>query len=168
MYITMSETFTKIDSLMKFTDWNFKRNVAYEPAKNPRYHVHCFDVMLIFPNWCPSYIPPWLVFAKHHAISSWCRIFSSRSRSRKIRILCGFWSFLLIVVTVISSLLKTAFWQTSIRSQSLVKSLYRSDKDKITFKAIEKHRFGLRKTVLKHLKMPRIILAQYAIPKKHP
>ena len=50
MYITMSETFAKIDSLMKFIDWNFKRNLAYEPAKNPRYHIHCFDVTLIFPN----------------------------------------------------------------------------------------------------------------------
>ena len=29
----------------------------------------------------------------------------------------------------------------------------RSDKDKITFKAIEKYRYGLLKTVSKHLKM---------------
>ena len=28
----------------------------------------------------------------------------------------------------------------------------KSNKDKITFKAIEKHRYGLRKTVSKHLK----------------
>ena len=34
-----------------------------------------------------------------------------------------------------------------------MKILWRSDKDKITFKAIEKrHRYGLRKTVSKHLK----------------
>ena len=46
---------------------------------------------------------------------------------------------------------KTAFWQTSVHSQSLVKILWRSDKDKNTFKAIEKHRYGLRKTVSKHL-----------------
>ena len=34
-----------------------------------------------------------------------------------------FWSFLFIVVIVISILLKTAFWQTSFHSQWLVKSL---------------------------------------------
>ena len=45
------------------TPWNFKRNLAYQPAKNPRYNINCFDVntMQIFPNWCPLYIPPWLV-----------------------------------------------------------------------------------------------------------
>ena len=34
-----------------------------------------------------------------------------------------------------------------------MKILWRSDKDKITFKAIEKHRYGLQKTVSKNLKM---------------
>ena len=34
-----------------------------------------------------------------------------------------------------------------------MKILRRLDKDKITFKAIEKHRYGLQKTVSKHLKM---------------
>jgi len=24
-------------------------------AKNSGYNIHCFDVMPIFPNWCPSY-----------------------------------------------------------------------------------------------------------------
>ena len=48
-----------------------------------------------------------------------------------------------------SILLKTAFWQTSIHSQSLVEILWRSNKDKITFKAIEQHRYGLRETVSK-------------------
>ena len=43
------------------------------------------------------------------------------------------------------------FWQTSIQSQS-VKILQRSDKHIITFEAIEKYRYGLRKTVSKHLK----------------
>ena len=51
------------------------------------------------------------------------------------------------VVIVISILLKPAFWQTLIHSQSLVKIFWRSDKDKITFKAAEKHRCGLRETV---------------------
>ena len=32
------------------TPWNFKINLSYEPVKNPRYNIHCFDVMLIFPN----------------------------------------------------------------------------------------------------------------------
>ena len=33
--------------------------------------------------------------------------------------------------------------------------MYRSDKDKITLKAIEKHGYGLRKTVSKHLNSER-------------
>ena len=63
-----------------------------------------------------------------------------------------FQSFLFIVVIVTSILLKTAFCQTLIHSQSLVKSLKRSDKGKISFKVVEKHRYGLPKTVSKHLK----------------
>ena len=51
-------------------------------------------------------------------------------------------------------LLKTAFSQTSIHSQSLVRILWRSDKDNIIFKTIEKHRYGLRKTISKHLNRP--------------
>ena len=43
----------------------------------------------------------------------------------------------------LSHLLKLTFWQFSIYSQSLVKILWQSDKDKITFKAIEKDRYGL-------------------------
>ena len=56
-----------------------------------------------------------------------------------------------IVVIVISILLKSTFSQISIHSQLLVKILKRSDKEKTTLKAIEKHRYGLRKTVSKHL-----------------
>ena len=41
----MSENFMKIDSLQ-----HFKANLSYEPVKNSRYNIHCFDVMLIFPN----------------------------------------------------------------------------------------------------------------------
>ena len=37
------------------------RNLVYEPPKNTRYNIHWFGVMLIFPNWCSSYIPPWPV-----------------------------------------------------------------------------------------------------------
>ena len=57
-----------------------------------------------------------------------------------------FQNFLFIVVIVILILLKPAFWQTSIHSQSLMKSLKPSDKDNFTFKTNEKHRYGLRKT----------------------
>ena len=67
-----------------------------------------------------------------------------------------FQSFLFIVVIVIPILLKIIFRQTSIHSQSLhgaVRVLWRSDKDKITFKVTEKHRYGLPKTVSKYLKI---------------
>ena len=77
------------------------------------------------------------LFAQHHALSSWYRIFSGKSKSSKIRIL-SISKFLFIVVIVISILLKTVFLQTSIHIQSLMKSLWLSDKDKITFKAIKK------------------------------
>ena len=48
------------------------------------------------------------VFAKHHPVSSWCWIVSSRSRWRKIWIL-SISKFFFIVVIVISILQKTAF-----------------------------------------------------------
>ena len=45
---TMSENFSiKNDSLQHLEIC--KKNLACEPAKNPRYNIHCFDVMLIFP-----------------------------------------------------------------------------------------------------------------------
>ena len=43
------------------------------------------------------------------------------------------------------------------------KILQRSDKDKITFQEIEKHRFGIGKTVSKHLKI--LILYQRCVGK---
>ena len=64
-----------------------------------------------------------------------------------------FQSFLFIVVIVIPILLKIIFRQTSIHSQSLVRVLWRSDKDKIIFKVTEKHRYGLPKTVSKYLRV---------------
>ena len=57
---------------------------------------------------------------------------------------------------MISILLKTEFGQTSIHSQSLVKILWRSEKDKITFKAID-NRYGLRETVSKHPNTQRLM-----------
>ena len=51
----------------------------------------------------------------------------------------------------ISILLKTASCLTSIHSQSLVKILWRSDTDEITFKAIKKQRYDLRETVASEL-----------------
>ena len=89
------------------------------------------------------------VLAKHHTISSRCRILAGLDSAK-----FGFYRFqrfLFIVVIVTSILLKNAFWQTSIHNQFLVKILLRSDKDIITFNAIEKHRYGLPKIVSKHL-----------------
>ena len=61
------------------------------------------------------------LFAEHHTLSSLCRIFSSRSKSRKSRLfffcsfVCLFFLRLLfIVVIVILISLKAAFWQISI------------------------------------------------------
>ena len=73
------------------------------------------------------------LFAKHHTLSSLCRIFSSMSKSREI--------WIKSIFMVISIILKTAFWQILIYSQSLMKILWRSEKDKLNFKAIEKHRY---------------------------
>ena len=71
IYITMSEPFVKIEQdWFIVTPWNFKTNLAYEPAKNLPYNIHCFlHVMLIFPNWCPLYIPQWLVQFSMNLIS---------------------------------------------------------------------------------------------------
>ena len=48
MYIIRSETFIEIDLLQHLN--KVKTNLSYEPVKNLRYNVHCFDVMLIFPK----------------------------------------------------------------------------------------------------------------------
>ena len=42
--------------------------------------------------------------------------------------------------------------------------LWRSDKDKVPLKAIEKYQYGLRKTVSKHLKLPTSQTVQYISP----
>ena len=39
IYIIMSQTFIKIDSLSA-TPWNFKTNLSCEPVKNPWYNIH--------------------------------------------------------------------------------------------------------------------------------
>ena len=46
MYLIRSETFIEINSLqhLKISE----TNLSYEPVKNLRYNIHCFDVMLIF------------------------------------------------------------------------------------------------------------------------
>jgi len=54
-----------------------------------------------------------------HTLSSWCWLFRSRSRSCKIRLLS------ISIFFVYCCHKKTAVWQTSIHSQSLVKSLLR-------------------------------------------
>ena len=43
----MSETFIKIDSL-KHPEISIETHPMNR--SNPRYNIHCFDVMLIFPN----------------------------------------------------------------------------------------------------------------------
>ena len=48
MYIIMSETFIKIDLLQHIEI--SRRTHPTKPVKNPRYNIHYFDVMLIFPN----------------------------------------------------------------------------------------------------------------------
>ena len=65
-----------------------------------------------------------------------------------------FQSFLFIVVIVILILFETTFSQISIHSQLLAKILQRFDKEKSTFKSIEK--YDLWKTVSKHLKIKSI------------
>ena len=107
-------------------------------------------VTQIFAFFCFSRIQTYRVFyflrklfGKHQTLSSQCRIFSSWSRSHKIRLLSISKIFLFIVVIVISILLKTAFSQISCHNQLLAKILQRSDKEKTTFKAIEKYRYSL-------------------------
>ena len=71
---TMSENFAiKIDSLQHLEIC--KKNLACEPAKNPRYNIHCFDVMLIFPL-MPT------IFG--HLYWVWQKDFPQRVRSSKV------------------------------------------------------------------------------------
>ena len=97
-----------------------------------------FEIYLCF-IWIQTYRTFYFsrkLFAKHYTLSSWCRIFSSRSRSREIRIK-PISKFLFIVVIFMSILRKIAFGQTSIHSQSVLRwmknigmvseKLYRND-----------------------------------------
>ena len=90
------------------------------------------------------------MFAKHQTLSSWCWIFSSWSRSHKIRLLLISKFFVYCCCLLLISL-KPTFSQILIYSQSLAKILWRPDEYKITFKAIEKYRYGLWKTIWKLL-----------------
>ena len=95
------------------------------------------------------------LFAKHRTLSSWCQIFSNRSTSRKILIFSVSKFSVYCCHSDIDFTKNCILINFPIHSQSLVKILYRSDKDKITFKVIEKHRYGLLKTVSNHLNLPR-------------
>ena len=95
------------------------------------------------------------LFAKHRTLSSWCQIFSSRSTSRKILIFSVSKFSVYCCHSDIDFTKNCILINFPIHSQSLVKNLYRSDKDKITFKVIEKHRYGLLKTGSNHLNLPR-------------
>ena len=77
-----------------------------------------FEIYFLFLNSNIHYFSRRL-FAKHQTLTSWCRIFSSRSRSCKVRILSISKFFLFIVVILTSILLKPAFWQNFNRSFSL-------------------------------------------------
>ena len=46
----MSEIFIKVDSLQHLEISRQTGYPSYEPVKNPRYIIHCLDVMLTFPN----------------------------------------------------------------------------------------------------------------------
>ena len=50
MYIIRFEIFIEIDSLQHFKISRQTYPTNYKPAKNLRYNIHCFDVMLIFQN----------------------------------------------------------------------------------------------------------------------
>ena len=51
MYIIMSETFIKIDSLqhLQLSSETYPMNPRSK-IRAIKYNIHCFDVMLIFPN----------------------------------------------------------------------------------------------------------------------
>ena len=51
---------------------NFKTNLTYKPAKNPRYNIHGFDVMLMFPNLMPTIQSSrrWLVYFNEGTLGS--------------------------------------------------------------------------------------------------
>ena len=96
------------------------------------------------------------IVAKHHTLSSLCRIFSSRSKLRKSRLfffcLFIFLRFLFIVVIVILISLKTAFWQISILANHWRKFYSDRTRIKSLLRGLTcKYRYGLQKTVSKHL-----------------
>ena len=76
------------------------------------------------------------LFANNQTLSSQFWIFSSRSRSHKIRLL-SISKFLFLVVIVTSILLKTTFSQISVQSQLLVKILQRSDREKTLLRRLK-------------------------------
>ena len=89
-----------------------------------------FEIYLRF-IWIQTYIFFYFslrLFAEHHTVSFWCRIFSSRPKSRKNSVFIDFKAFVYFC-----------------HSEG-------SDKDEITFKMVGTHRNGLWKTVSKHLK----------------
>ena len=86
---------------------------------------------------CKVRIIVWRLFAKHQTLSSQCWIFSSWSRSHKIRFL----SILLLSILHTFQSIPNYWWK------------FYSDRTRKTFpfKAIKKYRYGLWKTVSKHL-----------------
>ena len=89
-----------------------------------------FEIYLRF-IWIQTYIFFYFslrLFAEHHTVSFWCRKFSSRPKSRKNSDFIDFKAFVYFC-----------------HSEG-------SDKDEITFKMVEKHRYGLWKLYRNTLK----------------
>ena len=77
------------------------------------------------------------LFAKHQTLSSWCSIFSSRSIDRAKFGLNRFYSFFYCCHSDIDFTKNCVLTNSSIRSQSLVKILWRSGKHKLLLSRFE-------------------------------
>ena len=91
-------------------------------------YLHACCWKWTFPRATGSKIPSFSRHCekRHLDTGRWLRGQQRKPRNKRFLLLFRFyrfWSFLFIVVIVISISLKTAFWQTSFHSQSLVKSL---------------------------------------------
>ena len=96
------------------------------------------------------------VFAKHYTLLSCCRIFGSRSRSRKIRLLLISKIFVYCChsdIDFIKNCTLTNFNSYSITGENFIAETWIA-----SFKAIEKYRYDLRRTVSKHHKRAHLAL----------
>ena len=84
-------------------------------------------------------------------------IFSTGSRLRKIRLLSI--PFCLFIVVIIISILQVDFDKFQSSANYWWKFYSDRTRKKNTFKTIEKHRYGIWKTVSKHLKLGRFVFS---------